>query len=255
MCLLVIAWRVHPQHPLVLAGNRDEYHRRPAAPAHWWPAPEGILGGRDLEAGGAWLAVDRRGRLAVVTNVHEPVADPAGRRSRGELVVEALTDPGPVRGWISGLDGRRDRYGGFNLVVADGDALHCCSNRGPDRLDLEPGIYGLSNHLLDTPWPKVEAARRGLRALLDAGSLDVDSLFELLADRSPAPDQDLPATGVPLDRERALSPIFIAGDDYGTRASTVVLTSPGGEVFLEERRFGPSGVAAGSSSFGFAVSP
>jgi uncharacterized protein with NRDE domain len=255
MCLLVVAWKVHPALPLVLAGNRDELHRRPAAPVHWWPEPAGILGGRDLEAGGAWLAVDRAGRLAVVTNFREPAANTAGRRSRGELVVDGLAHPGPARDWITGLDGRREEYGGFSLILRDGDELHCLSNRGTDRLDLAPGVYGLSNHRLDTPWPKVEAARSALRRLLETDGLDVEALFELLADRTPASDEDLPRTGVPLEWERALSPIFIAGDDYGTRASTVVLMSPGGEVFLEERRFGPGGLPSGSSSFGLTVSP
>ncbi len=163
MCVLVLAWRILPDLPLAFAGNRDEFHARPSADCHWWREPPGILGGRDLEARGGWLAVNRAGRLAVVTNVREPGAKVAGKRSRGELVADALSFRGPVRDWIAGLDDRRSDFAGFNLLMSDGEELHFVTNRGEDRLDLEPGIYGLSNHRLNTPWPKVTAVREGLR--------------------------------------------------------------------------------------------
>jgi uncharacterized protein with NRDE domain len=253
VCLLVLAWQILPDVPLVLAGNRDEFHQRPAAACHWWREPPGILGGRDLEAGGGWLAVNRAGRLAVVTNVREPGAKVTGQRSRGELVVDVLSFDGPVRDWIAGLDERRAEFAGFNLMIRDGEDLHSLTNRGEDRLDLEPGIYGLSNRGLNTPWPKVEVVRDGLRSLVDDGDVQSDSLFGLLTDRSPAPDEKLPDTGVPLEWERALSAVFIAGSDYGTRASTVVLAGADGKVELEERRFGPDGEPTGSSRFEFDV--
>jgi uncharacterized protein with NRDE domain len=249
MCLLAIAWKVHPELPLIFVGNRDEFHAREAAPAGWWDEPAGILGGRDLEAGGSWLAVNRGGRLAVVTNVREPFADSAGQRSRGELVVDALSSLLPFDAWAAGLAERGDRYGGFNLLVADGDRLHCLSNRSDDRLDLAPGIYGLSNDRLDTPWPKVVAARERLRELLSRRQIDAESLFGIVADRRPAPDEQLPHTGVPLKWERALSAAFIVGPGYGTRASTVVLRGRGGGLELFERSFLPDGSAAGESRF------
>lgn len=248
MCLVVVAWNAHPDYTVILAGNRDEFHARPAAQVGWWSDPEGILGGRDLEAGGGWLAVDRRGRLAVVTNFRESPRT-AGIRSRGELVVEVLSHPGPVRDWVSTLDGRRDEYGGFNLLVRDGVELHCLGNRGGDRFDLPPGIYGLSNHLLDTPWPKVTSVKDGIARMIRDGSVATEGLFDLLADRTQVREDKLPNTGVPLEWERALSSVFVAGADYGTRASTVVLIRNDGSIELEERRFGPGGVPTGRSRF------
>ena len=251
MCLLVLAWRSHPEFPLILVGNRDEFHDRPTAAADWWPDPDGVLGGRDLQAGGSWLAMNRSGRLAVVTNCREPATDVSGLRSRGELVIDSLSQKGPVREWISDFDARRGAYGGFNHLLFDGDGMHCLTNRGEDRLDLEPGIYGLSNRQLNTPWPKVVAARAGLRRLVESDRIDPESLFGLLSDRSPAPDAELPRTGVPMEWERALSAVFIDGPEYGTRASTAVRVNATGGVEFEERRFGPDAEPAGASRFSF----
>jgi uncharacterized protein with NRDE domain len=242
MCLLIFAWRVHPEFPLVFAGNRDEFHDRPAEATHWWREPEGILAGKDLRAGGSWLGINRNGRFAVVTNYREPEAATSGRRSRGELVVGFLASTRPVVDWMDELNARQDDYGGFNLIVGDGGQMHFLTNRGEDSRFLDPGIYGLSNHSLDTPWPKVVAARDGLRKVIEGESLSAESLFNLLADRRTAPDDELPQTGVPQEWERALSAAFIAGPWYGTRASTVVLVGNDGRVRFSERRFGPSGV-------------
>lgn len=249
MCLLSFAWRAHPDFPLLLVGNRDEFHDRPAEPAHWWPSPEGILAGRDLQAGGAWLGLGRRGRYAVVTNYREPGVVTNGRRSRGELVVDFLSSPATAEEWMEELAGRQDAYGGFNLVIGEGDQLHYLTNRGDRRRFLQPGIYGLSNRRLDTPWPKVVAARSGLRQLIDDDRVDPKSLFDLLSDRTPATDDELPDTGVPLEWERALSAAFIDGPEYGTRASTVVRIDAHGGAEFEERRFGPNAVVAGESRF------
>ncbi|HSL18405.1 MAG TPA: NRDE family protein [Methylomirabilota bacterium] len=249
MCLLVVAWQADPELPLVLAGNRDEFHHRPAAPAGWWEAPGGVVGGRDLEAGGSWLALHRSGRIAVVTNFREPLADSPGRRSRGELVVGAVTSEGPLEAWLNRLAGRGDDYGGFNLVVGDGRELHVVSNRGGDRRCLPPGVYGLSNHLLDTPWPKVAAAKARLRRWLADPRRDREGLFGILADRQPAPDDELPDTGVPEAWERLLSSAFIVSPRYGTRASTVVLVRADGGTELVERRFAPDGSCTGESAF------
>ncbi len=249
MCLLAFAWRVHPDFPLVVVGNRDEFHGRPADPAHWWRSPEGILAGRDLQAGGSWLGLNRNGRFAVVTNYREPGVPTSGRRSRGELVVDFLSSSGPVADWMDELDRRGGDYGGFNLVIGEGDQLHYLTNRGDGRRFLQPGIYGLSNRRLDTPWPKVVAARSGLRQLIDDDRVDPKSLFDLLSDRTPATDDELPHTGVPLEWERALSAAFINGPDYGTRASTVVRIDTEGAVEFEERRFGPNAVFEGESRF------
>jgi uncharacterized protein with NRDE domain len=255
MCLLAFAWRVHPQYPLVLAGNRDEFHDRPAEAARWWDEPEGILAGRDLQAGGSWLGVNRGGRFAVVTNYREPGVATSGRRSRGELVVAFLASSEPVVDWLDALNRRQDEYGGFNLIIGDGEQLHYLSNRGEDRRFLDPGIYGLSNHRLDTPWPKVATARAGLQRLVERDRVRCEELFQLLADRTPAAESELPDTGVPLQWERLLSSVFIVDPRYGTRVSTVVLIGTDGQCRLEERRFNPEGQREGEARFSFAPSP
>jgi len=249
MCLLAFAWCVHPGFPLVLVGNRDEFHDRPAEPAHWWSAPEGILAGRDLQAGGSWLGLSRRGRFAVVTNYREPGVVTSGRRSRGELVVDFLSSAATSEEWMAELAEHQDGYGGFNLVIGDGEQLYYLTNRGDGRQILKPGIYGLSNHRLDTPWPKVVAARSGLRRMIDEDRVDSGGLFDLLSDRTPAPDDELPHTSVSLEWERALSAAFIDGPEYGTRASTVVRIDATGSAEFEERRFSPNAVFAGESRF------
>jgi uncharacterized protein with NRDE domain len=249
MCLLVFAGRIHPDYPLVLAGNRDEFHARPAAPASWWSEPEGVLAGRDLQAGGTWLGLHREGRFAVVTNFREPAQDTAGRRSRGELVVDYLTRGDSADRWAADLASRGDQYGGFNLLAGNTDGLHYVTNRGADALDLPPGLYGLSNHRLDTPWPKVVTAKARLARAIDGGRLAKASLFRILADRTRAADDDLPDTGVPLAWERLLSAAFIVSPEYGTRVSTVILADARGRIELEERRFDSKGEQVGESRY------
>jgi uncharacterized protein with NRDE domain len=251
MCLLVIGWRVHPQFPLILAGNRDEFHARPAAAADWWRDAEGLLGGRDLQAGGTWLAVHRRGRVGVVTNFREPAADAAGQRSRGELVVDYLTAPETPGRWLEGLASRAEAYGGYNLLITGDGELHYGTNRGDDVPSLPAGIYGLSNHRLDTPWPKVEAVKRRLETLIEREDLAKASLFRILADRSTAADDSLPSTGVPLAWERMLSAAFIVSPQYGTRVTTIVLADQDGRVDFEERRFDANGDCVGATQFEF----
>ena len=249
MCLLVFAWRVHPDYPLVLAGNRDEFHARPAAPAGWWTEPDGVLAGRDLEAGGTWLGVHREGRFAVVTNFREAPEKTSGLRSRGELVVDFLAHGHSPEGWVAGLSRRRDEYGGFNLLAGDLGGLHYLTNRGPDALELPPGIYGLSNHRLDTPWPKVRRAKTRLADAIGGGRLAWATLFGILADRTPAPDDELPQTGVPLAWERLLSAAFIVSPEYGTRVSTVLIVDARGRIDFAERRFDAEGEQVGESRY------
>jgi uncharacterized protein with NRDE domain len=249
MCLVVLAWKVHPELPLILAGNRDEFHDRPAAAADWWEEPEGVLGGRDLEAGGSWLAIHRDGRFAVVTNFREPPVDMTGRRTRGELVIDFVASDRPVATWAGDLADRQRDYGGFSLIIGDREGAYYLNNRGDALRPLDPGIHGLSNNRLNAPWPKVEAARRGLAALVDAGEVSPESLFDLLADTSPAPDDRLPETGVPLKWERRLSPVFIIDPRYGTRASTLLLMGVDGAIGLIERRFDRAGRRVGESRF------
>lgn len=250
MCLLVLAWHRHPRFRLVLAGNRDEFHDRPASPADWWETD--TLGGRDLRAGGSWLAAHRSGRFAVVTNYREPIEEGRGPRSRGELVAGFCDgDAGPER-FARQLAFRGEEYGGFNLLLGDPAELVYISNRGRGPERLEAGIYGLSNHLLDTPWAKLERTRRRFAALL-AGEAGTDELMAMLADREPAGESGLTSTGLTPERERLLSAPFIVSPHYGTRCSTVLRLSEDGEMDFTERRFDPAGELAGESAFRFAI--
>lgn len=243
MCLIALAWRAHPEYPLVVAANRDEFYARPtAALARWSDHPQ-IIAGRDLEAGGTWLGVSDRGRFAAITNVREP-GMAQGERSRGELTRAFLAGNESALTFAHGIE--NERYSGFNLLLSDGDELVYCSNRdGPPR-SLAPGIYGLSNHLLDSPWPKLLAARHALGDAL--GHLpDTSPFFDLLADREIVPDSELPTTGVSLEWERLLSAIFVQSETYGTRASTVLWRRGDGQITIAERSFGPFGKALQSS--------
>jgi uncharacterized protein with NRDE domain len=241
MCLILVAWQMHPEYPLVVAANRDEFYARPAAEADHWPEDPRILGGRDLEAGGTWLALREDGRFAAVTNVRE--ASPAkGERSRGHLPAEFLRGDQDPGAYTAAIDGTR--FQGFNLLLADPRALWYCSNRDGAARELGPGIYGVSNHLLDTPWPKLVSAKaRFAHSLASLPALG--GLFTMLADSEIVPDPWLPSTGVPLECERMLSAIFVQSEAYGTRASTVLTRRRNGAFRLEERRFGAGGAPLG----------
>ncbi len=252
MCLLAIAWRTSAKFPLVLATNRDEFHDRPSAPADWWAEPASILGGLDLRAGGSWLAVDQAGRLAVVTNVRRPGGGSTALRSRGHLVREFLTKRMDTAAYLDHLRPTAASYGPLNLLVSDNRRLAFFSNQGGEgeSRDLPPGVYGLSNASLDTPWPKVERIKGVLRDALEKDD-PAPSLFAALADDAPAADSALPDTGVGIELERRLSAPFIRGADYGTRCSTVVIQTADGAMRFEERRFDAQGHPVGGSEFGF----
>lgn len=237
MCLIAVAWQVHPDFPLVLAANRDEFYDRPTAAAAWWDDAPEIAGGRDLQAGGTWLGVSRRGRFAAVTNVREPGL-PTGNCSRGALTASYLRGNQSAREFADTI--RDADYAGFNLLLGDGQHLVYCSNRGERQRKLAPGIYGLSNHRLDTPWPKL-VKLRGAFAQALAELPATEACFQLLADSHLAPDHELPATGVSLEWERVLSAIFVRTEGYGTRASTVLRQMAAGGFWLEERSFNAEG--------------
>jgi len=236
MCLILLAWRTHPDYPLILAGNRDEFHARPTSPAGFWEHWPQILAGRDLEHGGTWLGIARSGRLAAVTNYRDGRVLRRGTRSRGELVSGYLTsDQAPER-FLQEVHAQRSAYDGFNLLAGTLDGLFYYSNRGERPSALKPGIYGLSNHLLDSPWPKVERGKAELANLVGLSPEPlIDRLLAVLADRTIAPDHALPDTGVGLDRERILSTAFIDTPTYGTRSSTVLVVDAAGQVSFTER--------------------
>jgi uncharacterized protein with NRDE domain len=255
VCLLVLAWQSHPRYRLIVAANRDEFHDRPAAALGKWapgagPAHDEILAGRDLQSGGTWLGLDRSRRFGVVTNYRDLQRSAPGAPSRGELIPQYLTQGADAGAFLQALERSAESYAGFNLLVSDPDALWYASNRA-ERFarPLSPGVYGLSNHLLDTPWPKLARVRRAFRAWLDATpEPNPDELLTMLADRAPATEHEqLPQTGLSLEWERVLSSPFVLNREYGTRCSTVLLLEPAGALALWERRFDPAGAVTGQT--------
>lgn len=237
MCLILFAYKVHPKYKLVIAANRDEAYDRDTAPAHFWEDAPELLAGRDLEKMGTWMGVTTSGRFAALTNYRDPGEYTAGKRTRGELVVDFLKGTEEPKTYLQKIAQLRHAYPGYNLLSGDVEELYYYSNTADKLLKVEPGIHGVSNHLLDTAWPKVEKGKAGLKKILTEDSLDMaDSLFSLLENADPAPDQLLPSTGVTLEWERLLSPIFIKSEKYGTRSSTVILMNDR-EIHFTERVF------------------
>jgi uncharacterized protein with NRDE domain len=234
MCLIVVAWKVSATLPLVVAANRDEWRERPAEPARWWPDHPEILAGRDLKAGGTWMGVTRGGRFAAVTNFRDPSDRRTTARSRGGLVTEYLLGTQDPAGYLADLMHRGGEYNGFNLILGDGESLWYYGSREGLARPIPQGVHGLSNHLLDEPWPKVVRARRAMEAAMKKDN-PVPDLFDALSDAQGAPDGALPSTGVGLAWERRLASALIVGNDYGTRASTVVTMDAGEEIYFEER--------------------
>jgi len=240
MCLILIAHGAHADFPLVIAANRDEYYGRPTATAAFWEDHPHILAGRDLEGMGTWLGVTRRGRFAALTNFRDPRERKTDAPSRGQLVRDFLASDQEPRAYLGTVAIVASRYNGFNLLAGDADGVYYFSSRTGSVEQLSPGIHGLSNHLLDTPWPKVERGKQRLQAAL-AGDIDPEALLDLLHDRDPAPESELPDTGVGLELERVLSPALIVSPHYGTRASTAVMFGDDGSVSFAERTVLPGG--------------
>jgi len=256
MCLLLMAIRVHPHYKVIFAANRDEFYNRPTTQAAFWQDAPQVLAGRDLKAGGTWMGITRSGRIAAVTNFRDPSTHREEALSRGHLVSDYLEDTEtPIR-YIGRLAERWHLYNGFNLVLGDRDSLFWCSNRATKEKRLGSGIYGLSNHLLDTPWPKIERGKAGLEDLIEKGAkLNPERIFVLLADRQEALDASLPDTGVGLPLERVLSPIFITSPGYGTRSSTVLLVDQDNRVTFLERSFRPASDAPQTVRYEFQIEP
>ncbi len=276
MCLIFFAHDVHPDYRLILVSNRDEFYARPTMPAGFWESIPGVFGGRDLEQGGTWLGVTRTGRFATVTNYRDPEEFERQGRSRGLLLREFLKQeppPGPFAEDLAEGDrdadaaGERSQFNGYNLLVGDlrGDqGLFYYSNKSPQRFPrrLLPGIYGLSNHLLDSPWPKLVSGRTGFAELVhrnrpgsDDWSHHPNAFFDLMTNSTTAPDDALPDTGVGLERERFLSSRFIRSEVYGTRACSVLFVRRDGLLIFFERRFEAGGNAKGDTRYEFRLDP
>lgn len=250
MCLILLAWNAKRERPLILAANRDEFFARATQPAAPWPESAAVVGGRDLEKGGSWLALSARGRLAAVTNFRDGTRRRSGQRSRGLLVSDFVLSELDAGSFLADLRAQRNLYDGFNLLVAaEGNLLHY-SNVSDEITAVSAGIHGVSNHLLDTPWPKVERGKQALARLLEDGHDDLAAgLFDALADTHAPPDEKLPRTGVSAEWERALGRAFIHAPGYGTRASTVVLMERSGRLTFLERNFDASGAPAETRAF------
>jgi len=245
MCLILLAHRSHPAYPLVVAANRDEWFRRPTAPARFWPDAPEVLAGRDLEQQGTWLGVTRSGRFAALTNYRDPAANRPDAPSRGALVSGFLRSRVPPHEYLERLRREASRYNGFSLLAGDSDTLGYFSNREGEVRNLAPGLYALSNSLLDVAWPKVETGKARLASALDTGP-SADALLALLDDTVPASDRQLPSTGMSLEWERRLSSLRILADGYGTRCSTALLVGADGEISFAERSFDERGGATGT---------
>ena len=240
MCTILFSWKNTPGYKLVLAANRDEFYERNTKTAHWWDDAPDVLGGRDLQAGGTWMGINKKGRFAAVTNFRKLPLDGPFETSRGDLVKDFITDTVDPLEYLAFLESNGEKFEGFNLIFGDTQQLHYFSNKSVGKI-LEPKVYGLSNHLLDTPWQKVEKGKENFKLIVGNGGVDKERLFELLKDEEKSPDHLLPDTGLDLERERLVSSIFIQSDNYGTRLSTVLTISENNEVEFHERSFIPQG--------------
>jgi uncharacterized protein with NRDE domain len=238
MCLLLLAVQKHPDYALVLAANRDEYYDRPTAPAAFWDEAPHLLAGKDLRAGGTWLGITKNGRIAAITNYRDPASIKTNAPSRGKLVSGFLLGQENPEHFFERLAQEKDRYNGFNLIIGENDRLYWFSNRGDGLRKLSPGVYGLSNRLLDTPWPKLTRSKEALvRLISEEKNPSQDDLFQMLLDPTVAGDDQLPDTGVGIKWERILSPIFITSPTYGTRSSTIILIDRQNRVTFTEKTF------------------
>jgi len=251
VCLIVLSVGQHPDYPLILAANRDEFHARPTRDAHWWPDRRGVLGGRDLQAGGTWLALHKSGRFATVTNFRDAQPPSPKHRSRGHLVTGFLESNSSPRDYLEGID--ETAYAGFNLIVGTVNEVAYLSNREEGTRQLLPGTYGLSNALLDGPWHKVESSRQKLTAMLATGSVNETNLLRLMDDRTKGPVAEVEPGRLDFTKAHAITAPFIVMPDYGTRCTTIVLADRNGNWLFTERRFSATGDTSGESRFTFSV--
>lgn len=250
MCLILLALHVVPNRPWLMLGNRDEYHGRPSAPAAQWNDAPHVYGGRDLEAAGSWLAVSDRGRFAAVTNVRagSPIR---GKRSRGALVSDFVRSVESAQAYAETIAATRTEFGPFNFVAGDAESVWAASSLSEKAWPFERGIHVLSNGPPHPRWPKAKRIADGFSRCVDENRYDDATLLNLLVDESQPVESELPDTGIGLELEKFLAPIFIRGDEYGTRASTLAYAVDGGRFVLEERRFGSLGMAEGETRLEF----
>jgi uncharacterized protein with NRDE domain len=255
MCLIFFALDVHKDYKLVLAGNRDEFYKRKTASAAFWEEHPHILAGRDLEGMGTWLGVNRQGKISMLTNYRDVANLKSSAPSRGKLVSDYLVDDIQPEAYLSRVAESGALYNGFNLLTGTADALWYYSNYANRIQKLSNGVFGLSNHLLDTPWPKVHKGKSRFASIVDNSEIDKDDLFSLLYNEELASDNALPDTGLSRERERALSAMFIKTPDYGSRSSTVILIGRDNRLSFSERVYNPATFEYVTQSFEFTISP
>lgn len=253
MCLIFLSLNNHPTYKLILAGNRDEFYNRKTAPAQFWQDHPNVLGGRDLEAGGTWLGMSKLGKVAMVTNYRDPQHIAPNAPSRGRLVSNFLIESDSAESYLKNLSSDGKSYNGFNLILGDANELWYYSNYKNGIEKLSSGFYGLSNHLLETSWPKVLRGKEKIKPILAQTNIDPDELFEVLYDNHEASDDQLPDTGLSLERERALSSMFIKIAGYGSRCSTVILISHENEVVFSERNYDVTSFKHETKTFRFII--
>jgi uncharacterized protein with NRDE domain len=249
MCLILFAYKYHPQYRLILLANRDDYYQRPSLPLDYWPDAPAILAGRDLQNNGTWLGITRTGRLAAVTNFRDPANFRSDAPSRGLLAKDYLTGTQSPRDYLEIISSKSANYNGFNLLVGDQHQIFYSSNYHLNIIKVNSGIHGLSNHLLNSAWPKVTTGKRRLKKLLDQSSSKVvpEALFTLLTDCTLPDDSQLPNTGIGLKWERILAPLFIIGSQYGTRCSSVILVKKSGQIQFNERTYSSNDPLSGNT--------
>ena len=251
MCLILLAFQAHPKFPLVVAANRDEFYGRPTEHAQFWQAQTELMAGRDLKEGGVWMGVTRQGRFAAITNFRENRIKTTDS-SRGWLTRDFLCSDISPQEYLSSLEDKQEQYSGFNLLIGDRNGLYYFSNRKPGYQSLKPGIYGVSNHLLDTAWPKVTQGKQGLKSWLGSNH-DPDALLKVLMSNHEAPDHLLPNSGIGIASERILSPIFIKSQAYGTRSSTLFLQQENNQAIYREQNFSANGNPEQTHSYSFQI--
>lgn len=242
MCLIVFANNVHPNYKLIFAANRDEFYDRPSEQVDYWSEFPNLLAGKDLQAGGTWLGITRQGRFAAITNFRDLKNHRGDAPTRGNLTLDFLVNDISPLDYYSSLKETLNQFNGFNLILGTVDELFYFSNKTDGLQKLETGIHGISNAILDTPWPKVEKSKRNLKHLIEQGDIHPWEVLNLLDDTSLAKDEELPDTGVGLELERMLSPVFIKSENYGTRSSTIITVDKSDNVrFVEKAYFANTG--------------
>ncbi|MFT9847070.1 NRDE family protein [Aneurinibacillus sp. REN35] len=239
MCLLLFSYRSHPRYKLVLAGNRDEFYQRPTAPAAFWEDAPHVLAGRDLEKGGTWMGITRSGRFAALTNYRSPEHNRPDAASRGFLVSDYLMGKEHPMAYLTLVQKNKEQYNGFNLLVGNTNGLYYYSPLLDEVTEVTPGIHGVSNAVLDTPWPKVRKGVQGISTIMQQESIRERELFTILADAEQAGEEELPDTGVGIEWERLLSSLFIASEEYGTRAMTVFTIDNDNNIMFTEKSLHP----------------